>query len=146
MLVADLALGEHSRPPLKRVGASPSRQRKSRLLVEFAASAEFDLRAWSAQQKSQRNGPRASQQQGIPSETLSDAPGRLEFSSDRKVVTFTTTNPSHELCSFDIDCFFTLKLLGTGENVITDDEGNNLDGDGNGQPGGDFQTTFTILG
>jgi hypothetical protein len=39
---------------------------------------------------------------------------------------------------------FTVRLLGTGSNVIVDEDDLALDGDNDGTPGGDFQSTFVV--
>ena len=46
------------------------------------------------------------------------------------------------------DLNFRLILVGTeaGGDVIRDLAGNNLDGDNNGEPGGDYWTSFTSVG
>jgi hypothetical protein len=40
---------------------------------------------------------------------------------------------------------YTLTVFGTGPNRILDVDGLALDGDGNGSPGGNFTSTFTLV-
>ena len=40
---------------------------------------------------------------------------------------------------------FSLRLIGTGANALQSTAGNVLDGDGDGNPGGDYETSFTFV-
>lgn len=51
-----------------------------------------------------------------------------------------------DLLTFDPDGFFSLKLLGSGTSPIKNTSAESLDGDGNGAAGGDYETTFVLIG
>jgi hypothetical protein len=61
---------------------------------------------------------------------------------------FTTSLDVDQLLFQQPDAEFILTLLGTnrGSGVVKDLAGNALDGDGDGQPGGDFSMTFVRVG
>ncbi|MCO5191144.1 MAG: hypothetical protein M9928_03085 [Anaerolineae bacterium] len=63
-------------------------------------------------------------------------------------VKFTTSAEYGDLLVFDPDGFFTLHLIGTdtGDGTILSTGGAALDGDEDGSSGGDYQTTFVIVG
>jgi hypothetical protein len=57
-----------------------------------------------------------------------------------------STDDYHDLLTFDPDGFFTLHLLGSGTSPIISADGEALDGDKDFEPGGDYETTFLLLG
>jgi hypothetical protein len=63
-------------------------------------------------------------------------------------ILFTTTNLMDDLLRPRPDDAFTLTLIGTdhGGGAIVDERGWPMDGDADGVPGGDFTTTFTVIG
>ncbi|MEW5804382.1 MAG: cohesin domain-containing protein [bacterium] len=77
-----------------------------------------------------------------------NAAGTISWSSDRKELTFRTTNTVSNLLQFNPDGFFSLQLIGTdtGNGAIKDDNGNPLDGDENGTYGGNYTTGFCLIG
>jgi len=74
--------------------------------------------------------------------------GSLAWSVDGKTVTFRTTKTKNDLLIFDPDGRFTLKLIGsdTGNGAIKDLGGKHLDGDSNNADGGDYSTSFILIG
>jgi len=55
-------------------------------------------------------------------------------------------NTGAPLLTFDPDGFFTLRLLGDGASPVLDTTGVALDGDKDGNPGGDFSHQYVLLG
>ncbi len=66
--------------------------------------------------------------------------------SDSRTIVITTVDTTGDLLTFDPDGFFTLMLLGSGDNPIRSTDGDILDGDGDGTAGGDYETTFVLIG
>lgn len=75
-------------------------------------------------------------------------PGSLLVSSDGLTATWTSTNSFLTFCSFNPDCLINFQLIGTdnGNGAIQNLNGCNLDGDLDGNEGGNFTTIFGILG
>jgi hypothetical protein len=61
-------------------------------------------------------------------------------------VIITSEEPYMDLLVFDPDGFFSLRLLGSGDNPIRSAKGMLLDGDKDGRPGGVYSTTFIFPG
>lgn len=61
-------------------------------------------------------------------------------------ILITTVDDASDLLNFDPDGFFTLRLLGSGANPIKSSTGEVLDGDGDGTAGGNYETTFVLIG
>ncbi|MFQ5806043.1 MAG: hypothetical protein ACE5I3_06305 [Phycisphaerae bacterium] len=61
-------------------------------------------------------------------------------------VVITSVDDYGDLLTFDPDGFFTLRLRGSGANPIESSDGDILDGDGDGAAGGDYQTSFALIG
>lgn len=67
--------------------------------------------------------------------------------SNAKVMVITTpAGTEGDLCIFDPDCFFTLKILGDGSSPVKSSSGTVLDGNRSGSPGGTYSTRFVIIG
>ncbi len=77
-----------------------------------------------------------------------NATGSIGWAADNKSFTFTSTKVWGDLLSPRPDDFFTLKLVGTdaGHGKIVDTANTALDGDYDGNPGGDYSMTFTLIG
>lgn len=75
-----------------------------------------------------------------PSGTL--IPGTLSWNSNHTQLTFTSTNDFGSFCNFSPNCIFTLNMTDS----IISKQGCAIDGNGNGEEGGDFTTSFGILG
>jgi len=75
-------------------------------------------------------------------------PGTISWNGSNTVATFITNADFFSFCIFSPDCFMNLQLIGTnaGNGTIEDANGCTLDGDGNGTQGGNYSTTFGILG
>lgn len=73
-------------------------------------------------------------------------PGVTTWNSDYTTVTFVSGPSYPNFCSFNPSCEFTLVIIGTGVNGVKDASGCNLDGDNDGNPGGNWTTTFGLLG
>ena len=69
------------------------------------------------------------------------APGATAWS-----IVITSVDEAGDLLTYDPDGFFTLNLLGSGDNPILNTEGSALDGDYDGTPGGDYETGFVLIG
>lgn len=69
----------------------------------------------------------------------------FDWATDRVVVIETVENIT-DICVFSPDCHFTLRLLGSGAGPVQSKEGSVLDGDADGVEGGDYETTFGLLG
>jgi hypothetical protein len=67
-----------------------------------------------------------------------------EPSGDALVIT--TVSDYVDVCTFTPNCVLDLRLVGTGPAPMTDAGGTAIDGDADGQAGGDFTTRFGILG
>jgi hypothetical protein len=65
---------------------------------------------------------------------------------DAKVLVITSDGSAGDLCNFDPDCHFSLKILGSGSSPVKSASGTALDGDANGSAGGDYSTSFTLIG
>lgn len=61
-------------------------------------------------------------------------------------IVITSVDDTGDLLNFDPDGFFTLRLLGSGTTPIKSTGGDTLDGDGDGTAGGDYETTFVLIG
>jgi hypothetical protein len=70
------------------------------------------------------------------------------WSADFTILTLTALEESGTWCTFSPDCFFRLRLIGTdeGQGAIRDTDGLPLNGDNDRLPGGNFETTFGIVG
>ena len=72
---------------------------------------------------------------------LANAPGQITWVNDHEF-TWTSVGAIHDLCKFTPDCSFKLSLT----DAITAKGGAKLDGDKNGQPGGNFSLVLTLIG
>lgn len=72
----------------------------------------------------------------------------LTWSENATSLSLRTTKVVEDLLKFDPDGHFTLTLIGTdtGEGAVTDRNGHPLDGESDGVDGGDYQTSFTLVG
>jgi hypothetical protein len=77
----------------------------------------------------------------LETERNSPAQVMLSWSAGNAQLTITTVRTNGDLCSFDPDCFFTLRLDGMGPGVITAADGSLLNGGTQ-----DYWTTFLHLG
>lgn len=75
-------------------------------------------------------------------------PGNITWNGSNTIATFTSSTTYGNFCAFTPDCFMQLQLIGTdnGNGAIENSNGCNLDGDNNGTQGGNYTTTFGILG
>ena len=74
--------------------------------------------------------------------------GNVEFSNENKTVTFTTTDQLSDFGTFEGNIYFDFLLIGddAGDGVITDSNGMVLDGDKDGESGGDYVLNLYIIG
>jgi hypothetical protein len=74
--------------------------------------------------------------------------GTVSFTNQNKTLTFTTTDEIGDLGTFSPDFNFDFFLIGTdvGSGFITDENGMVLDGDEDGEAGGDYELNLIILG
>jgi len=74
--------------------------------------------------------------------------GSVSFSNENKTVTFTTTDPLSEFGTYSGDVYFDFILIGddAGNGVITDSNGMVLDGDKDGESGGDYVLNLYVIG
>jgi hypothetical protein len=77
-----------------------------------------------------------------------NANATLSWSLDSKVLTITTVDTRDNLMSFQPDDGFTLTLIGRdrGDGVVKSTGGAALDGDYDGNAGGDYRKGFFIIG
>ena len=73
-------------------------------------------------------------------------PGVITWNNEFSIATFVSRPSFSNFCSFSPNCLMTLVLIGTGNIGIKDSNGCNLDGDVDSIPGGNWSTTFGILG
>lgn len=79
-------------------------------------------------------------------ETDANASFTVSAGDNDSTVILRTTSEYPPLCVFDADCFFSLHLQGSGESPVESADGVALDGDEDGEPGGDYETTFVLIG
>ncbi|WP_420642875.1 hypothetical protein [Candidatus Leptofilum sp.] len=74
--------------------------------------------------------------------------GTFQISKDSKEAVFISEKPGKELIDPGAgeNVKYTISLLGIGKNVVKDSSGETLDGDGNGQPGGNFIKVLEQVG
>lgn len=74
--------------------------------------------------------------------------GTVSFSNENKTVTFTTTDQLSEFGTYSGNVYFDFLLIGddAGNGVITDANGMGLDGDEDGESGGDYVLNLYIIG
>jgi len=74
--------------------------------------------------------------------------GNVEFSNENKTVTFTTTDQLSDFGTYSGDVYFDFLLIGddAGNGVITDSNGMVLDGDKDGESGGDYVLNLYVIG
>lgn len=74
--------------------------------------------------------------------------GTVEFSNDNKTVTFTTTDDLSAFATFSGNVYFDFLLIGddAGNGVITDSNGMVLDGNEDGESGGNYVLNLYIIG
>jgi len=77
----------------------------------------------------------------INMETDHNASGTIQWVNDSELI-WTSTKNYHDLCTFNPDCSFSLTITDT----VTDTFGKKLDGDKDGNPGGNFTHVLTIIG
>ncbi|HEX5654018.1 MAG TPA: hypothetical protein VFX58_13145 [Chitinophagaceae bacterium] len=84
----------------------------------------------------------------LVTEKVPNAPGAFIPTPDPRKLIFKTTSKVSDLLTFDPDGFFSLKMIGsdTGDGAIKTVNGRHLDGDGNNTNGGDYSTSFVIVG
>jgi hypothetical protein len=79
-------------------------------------------------------------------ETDANADITIDPGETTRDIVITSVDDAGDLCVYNPDCFFTLHLRGSGANPIRDADGEALDGDRDGSAGGDYETTFVIIG
>lgn len=74
--------------------------------------------------------------------------GTVSFSNDNKTVTFTTTDEVSAFGTYSHDILFDFLLIGddAGNGIITDSNGMILDGDEDGESGGNYILNLYIIG
>lgn len=74
--------------------------------------------------------------------------GTVEYSNQNRTLTFTTTEVAGDLGSFSPNLYFDFFLIGEGAegHVITDSNGMVLDGDEDGEAGGNYELNLYIIG
>jgi hypothetical protein len=74
--------------------------------------------------------------------------GTVEFSNDNKTVTYTATDEVSDLGTFSPDMYFNFVLIGddAGNGTITDANGVILDGDEDGESGGNYVLNLIVIG
>lgn len=77
----------------------------------------------------------------VQTEKDPNAMGMIQWLNNREL-TWTSTKSTGDLCSFNPDCGFTLTIMDT----VTSSSGDKLDGNKDGQAGGNFTHNFTIIG
>lgn len=83
----------------------------------------------------------------LTTETDANAPFSFALKTGEDgVVVITSTGLIDDLCSFNPDCSWSLEILGSGSSPVKSVSGKALDGDANGSPGGDYSTSFTLVG
>ncbi len=82
----------------------------------------------------------------LVAETTNNADITITAGSTGTDIIITTVDDASDLLVYDPDGFFSLELLGTGDNPIKSTDGDVLDGDGDGTAGGDYQTGFAVIG
>lgn len=82
----------------------------------------------------------------VDTETDSNVEISVVAGANANEIIITTVSPIGDICSFDPDCSFSLMLIGSGGSPIMDTSGMTLDGDGDGNPGGNYETGFLVLG
>lgn len=81
-------------------------------------------------------------------ELANNADGNITWSNGNKTLVFISVLEVTQLNDFDPDAFFSIKLIGSdvGDGAIKDTDGIHLDGDGDGNDGGDYKFDFTTIG
>lgn len=84
----------------------------------------------------------------VETEKDPNAAGTLTWTADSKTVTYRSTKNYFDLLIFDSDGAFTLKLIGTdtGKGAIKSIGGAFLDGDNDMSSGGNYSTSFNLIG
>lgn len=74
--------------------------------------------------------------------------GSVSYESATNTAIFTTTDPISTWCNFGPDCNFKFMVIGTdaGQGAVKDTDGMPLDGDEDGEPGGNYELTLVIVG
>jgi len=74
--------------------------------------------------------------------------GTVVFSNGNKTITFTTTDEVGDFATISGSAFFDFLLIGTdaGDGVVTDSNGMVLDGDEDGEAGGNYELNLYIIG
>jgi hypothetical protein len=74
--------------------------------------------------------------------------GSVSYESASNTAVFTTTDPISTWCSFSPDCNFKFVVVGTdaGQGAVKDVDGMPLDGDEDGEPGGNYELTLGVVG
>lgn len=74
--------------------------------------------------------------------------GTVTFSNENKTVTFTTTDEIADFATISGNAYFDFFLIGddTGNGVISDSNGMVLDGDEDGEAGGNYELNLYIIG
>jgi hypothetical protein len=70
-----------------------------------------------------------------------NAPGSCHWFNDNELI-WISSGPIGDLCDFNNNCSFSLTITDSAKDI----DGNRLDGDKNGNPGGNFKIIFTIVG
>lgn len=82
----------------------------------------------------------------LETDNVSNADFTLTAGSNRRSMVLTTTQTIEQLLDFNPDGDFSLELRGSGPNPVRSATGLILDGDNNGRSGGDYQTSFVLIG
>lgn len=82
------------------------------------------------------------------SEKDNNAQGTIVPGSNNKTIIFTSLKTTKDLFDFNPDGSFSIKLIGsdTGNGAIKGPDGKHLDGDKDNNDGGDYKTSFVLLG
>lgn len=82
----------------------------------------------------------------LETEQQFNAPVTITAGGPADEIIITSVDEVGNLCDFDSDCSFCLRLLGSGSNPIRSSDGESLDGDSDGSPGGEYETCFVLIG
>jgi len=82
----------------------------------------------------------------LVTEQDANAPITITAGSSADEIVITSVDPVGALLIFDADGFFTLRIESTALNIVRSASGGFLDGNGDGNAGGAYETTFVLLG
>jgi hypothetical protein len=82
----------------------------------------------------------------VDAEDEANTPITITAGATPSEIVITTTKTVGDLLTFDSDGFFELRLQGSGANPVESVSGQALDGDGDGNPGGEFTHQYVLIG